>query len=311
MIFPERSTELLKKGLRYLFQLSIIGYLLYQLYTIGITRIITSLPTNPIFYLLYFVIYFSLPIAEVLIYKLKWPITFRNSFSVFIQKKVLNSDVIGYSGELYLFQWAKKDVGRPAKEVLHFIKDNNILSSVASTLITLVLLIFFISQGYININSYIENITATNWIFIGTILFVAAFLIVRFRKYIISMNRSDSFKIFSLHAFRIIFINVLQIIQWKIGRPEIAYSVWFTFSAVQILASRIPFLPSTDALFVSIALEMSNLVSVPKEAIVGILTANLILKRIMNVLSYFASGYFKKRNPVIVPVTKESETKVL
>ena len=311
MKFPERGKEYLKKGLRLILQFSIIGYLIYQLFTIGLSQVISSLPTNPLFYLLYFVIYFSLPIAEVLIYRIKWPITFRNSFSIFIQKKVLNTDVIGYSGELYLFQWAKSSLGRSTKEVLHFIKDNNILSSVASTLITLLLLMFFITQGYININSYINDISVTNWLFIALILIAAVILIIRFRKSIISMNRADSFKIFSLHAFRIVFINVLQILQWKVGRPDIAFSVWFSFSAVQIVASRIPFLPSTDALFVNVALEMSNMVSVPKEAIVGILTANLILKRIMNVLSYFISGYFKKRNPVTVSVNKESETPAL
>lgn len=294
------GTGFLKKSIQYIFQASIIGYLIYQLITIGLEDIINSLPTNPLFYLLYFVIYFSLPIAEVLIYRIKWPINFKNSLSVFIQKKVLNSDVLGYSGEVYLFHWAKSSLGKSTREVLEFIKDNNILSSVASTLITLLLLIFFVTQGYININSLIGNLSAINWLVILVVLLAAGILIYRFRKSIISMNRADSYKIFSLHAFRIIFINFIQIIQWKIGRPDIAYSVWFTFSAVQILSSRIPFLPSTDALFVNVALEMSNLVEVPKEALVGILTANLILKRIMNVLSYFVSGYFKKQHPVTV-----------
>lgn len=298
MISAEKFKNILKKTLRYALQAAIIGYLVYQLFSIGLEDVLRSLPSNPLFYLLYFVIYFSLPVAEVLIYRIKWPVTFTNSFAVFIQKKVLNTDVIGYSGELYLYHWAKNKLDRTTRDALNFIKDNNILSSVASTLITILLLIFFVTQGYISINQYIGDITLTNWILIGTILVAAAFVIYRFRKSIISMNRADSVKIFSLHAFRIIFINFLQILQWKIGRPEIALSVWFTFSAVQILSSRIPFLPTTDALFVNVALEMATMVDVPKEALVGILTANLILKRVMNVLSYFASGYFKERNPV-------------
>jgi positive regulator of sigma E activity len=282
---------LIKKSLRLLVQFSIIGYLFYQLFEIGLKQILESLPQIPSFYLLYFVIYFSLPLAEVFIYKIKWPITFRDAFPIFIQKKVLNTDVVGYSGELFLYMWAKKYLKDPAKQVFIFIKDNNVLSSLASGIVTIFLLIFFISKGYINISDYVGEVNGWSWILIFIGLILALGLIYRFRKAILALNRYDSMKIFSLHAGRIIFINVIQILQWHVARPDIAIPVWFTFSAVQILASRIPFLPSTDALFVNVALEMSGVVSVPKEALVGILTANLILKRILNVVSYLVSKY--------------------
>lgn len=296
--------DIVKKSLRFLIQFSIIGYLLYQLYEIGLSEILDSLPRIPLFYFLYFVIYFSLPLAEVFIYKIKWPISFKDSLPVFIQKKVLNTDVVGYSGEVYLYLWAKKYIGVPAKEVFIFIKDNNVLSSLASGIVTIFLLIFFISKGYINISDYISEINRLGWLLIIVGLLVAGFLVYRFRKAIISLNKSDSLKIFSLHAGRIIFINVIQILQWHVARPDIAIPVWFTFSAVQILASRIPFLPSTDALFVTVALEMSGMVSVPKEALVGILTANLILKRILNVVSYLISRFFAKKNE-LTPTEEE------
>lgn len=291
MTLSDELKKLIKKSLRLLIQFTIVGYLIYQLYEIGLTDILESLPTIPSFYLLYFVIYFSLPLAEVFIYKIKWPIRFKDSFPIFIQKKVLNTDVVGYSGEFFLYMWAKKYLKHPAKDVLLFIKDNNVLSSLASGIVTVFLLIYFISNGYINLTDYTRSIDGWSWILISIGVVVAAVLIYRFRKAILSLNRYDSLKIFSLHASRIIFINVIQIWQWHVARPDIAIPVWFTFSAVQILASRIPFLPSTDTLFVSVALEMSGVVSLPKEALVGILTANLILKRILNVVSYLISKY--------------------
>ncbi|HET8866468.1 MAG TPA: hypothetical protein VFM80_12295 [Gracilimonas sp.] len=298
--------DILKKSLRFLLQFAIIGYLIYQLYEIGLEGIIESLPRIPLFYILYFVIYFSLPLAEVFIYRIKWPISLKDSLPVFIQKKVLNTDVVGYSGEFYLYLWAKKYVSDPAKEVALFIKDNNVLSSLASGIVTIFLLIFFVSKGYINISDYVDGINSWVWILIIAGSIIAALLIYRFRKAIISLNKFDSAKIFSLHAGRIIFINVIQILQWHIARPDIAIPVWFTFSAVQILASRIPFLPSTDALFVTVALEMSGAVSVPKEALVGILTANLILKRILNVVSYLISRMVAK-NSDLVPAHEETD----
>lgn len=298
--------DILKKSVRFLLQFTIIGYLLYQLYDIGLEGIIESLPRIPLFYILYFVIYFSLPLAEVFIYKIKWPISLKDSLPVFIQKKVLNTDVVGYSGEFYLYLWAKKYISAPAKEVAIFIKDNNVLSSLASGIVTIFLLIFFVSKGYINISDYVDGINSWSWILIIVGFIIAALLVYRFRKAIISLNRSESAKIFSLHAGRIIFIYLIQILQWHVARPDIAIPVWFTFSAMQILASRIPFLPSTDALFVTVALEMSGAVSVPKEALVGILTANLILKRILNVVSYLISRIMAK-NSDLVPANEDTE----
>lgn len=294
------GSDAVKKVIRLLVQASIIGYLIYQLWDIGLQQIIDSLPTTPLFYILYLLIYFSLPVMEVFIYRIKWPIDFKTSLPIFIQKKVLNTDVIGYSGELYLYYWAKTNLEKTSKQVFNFVKDNNILSSVASTFITLLLLFFFITQGYINIGDYVGNISLWKWVFILVIIGVTGAIVYRFRNAIFSMNRKDSARIFSLHALRIIVINVLQIIQWKVGKPEIAYTVWFTFSAVQILSSRIPFLPSTDALFVNVALGMSDMVSVSRAELVGVLTANLILKRIMNIISYLISSYMQKRNPIVI-----------
>ncbi|MTI89638.1 MAG: hypothetical protein FH748_16930 [Balneolaceae bacterium] len=289
-----------KKIARYLIQLSIVGYLIYQLQELGLQTILESLPRNPLFYVLYLLIYFSLPVMEVFIYRIKWSISFRSSISVFIQKKVLNTDVVGYSGELYLYYWAKTNLEKTSKQVFNFVKDNNILSSIASTLITLVLLFFFVTQGYINIDEYLGDVSLLNWVFIILIVTVTGFLVYKFRSAIFSMNRNDSIKIFLLHSLRIIAINVLQIIQWKVGQPDIDYTVWFTFSAVLIVSTRIPFMPSADALFTTIAMEMSNIVSVPTAAYAGILTANLILKRVLNLVSYMASSYFQDQHAVEV-----------
>ena len=125
-----------KKGIRYLVQAGIVGYLIYKLYQIGFTQVIESLPLNPLFYLLFILIYFSLPLSEIFIYGVKWNFRGFRAFLVFVQKKVLNTDVLGYSGEFYLFYWAKDKLKIPSVEAMKFIKDNNILSSLSSTFIS-------------------------------------------------------------------------------------------------------------------------------------------------------------------------------
>ena len=281
-----QASNRIKKGIRTLFQFGILTFLGVQLFEIGLVNVLTSLPVHPLFYLLFLVNYFSIPAFELWIYRKKWDLTISTLLPAFLRKKVLNMDVVGYSGEVYLYMWVKKQLKTDAKEALLYIKDNNILSSVASTFVTFVLLFVYIQLGSINPADYLGTISFWNKIFIVVGIAVVTLLIYRFRKLILSITIRESLTLFSLHAFRIVFINVVQILQWGVAEPEITLAVWFTFSAVQNLAARIPFLPSTDALFATIALNMTGLVEAPQDVIAGLLTANLLLMRGMNLLVF-------------------------
>lgn len=289
----------LKKGLRYLLQVIIIGYLGYKLYEIGFTTVIESLPVNPLFYLLFILIYFSLPISEIFIYGVKWDFRGLRAFLVFVQKKVLNTDVLGYSGEFYLFYWAKEKLGIPALEAMKFVKDNNILSSLSSTFISVVLLIFFLTQGYINIEDYIPQIESwTTYVWIGLAVFIVLFVGYKFRSYILTVSLREAAKISSIYTGRLILTNLIQIIQYKIAEPTVPWAVWFSLMAVQIMSTRIPFLPSRDVLYVSVALEMSMMLNVPEAQLVGVLTANLILKKLIGAVSFITSSITQDQLPV-------------
>lgn len=288
---PTSWKTVLKKGVRYILQLAIIGYLFYKLYDIGLQQVLRSLPLNPLFYLLFIIIYFSLPLSEILIYRVGWKFKASRAFMVFVQKKVLNTDVLGYSGEVYLFYWAKEKLKIPAGKALSFIKDNNILSSVSSTFVSVVLLLFFFTQGYLNPFDYLPS--AENYyiyIFLAVGVVLAGFAAYKFRRYILSVSLSEGLKISSIYTVRLLMTNVIQILQYALIKPDIPWAVWFSLMAVQILSTRIPFLPSQDVLYVNLALEMSDLVRVPEAEIVGILTANLILKKIIGAVSFILTS---------------------
>ena len=77
--------------------------------------------------------------------------------------------------------------------------------------------------------------------------------------------------------------------------PEIILSVWFTYSAVQIIISRIPFLPSLDALFVNVILELSDLLMVSQDLVVGMLTVNIVFNRILNLGVYIYNSFIENK----------------
>ncbi|HEX6982767.1 MAG TPA: hypothetical protein VF181_08395 [Balneolaceae bacterium] len=292
----EKWKTYLKKGVRYVLQAGIIGYLIYKLYEIGFTEVIQALPLDPLFYLLFVLIYFSLPVSEIFIYGLRWKFNNFKAFLVFIQKKVLNTDVLGYSGEFYLFYWAKDKLKVPTVEAMKFIKDNNILSSLSSTFVSVILLIFFLNEGYLSINDFIppiENQLVYLWISLGVI--VIGFIIYKFRTYILSLSWKAAAIITGVYTGRLILTNGLQIIQYKIAEPAVPWGVWFSLMAVQIMSTRIPFLPSQDVLYVSIALGMSNVLDVPETMLVGVLTANLILKKLIGAGSFMISSFTQSK----------------
>lgn len=294
----EKWKVYLKKGIRYLLQAGIIGYLAYKLYDIGLNRVIESLPINPLFYILFFIIYFSLPLSEIFIYGVKWNFRGFRAFLVFVQKKVLNMDVLGYSGEFYLFYWAKDKLNIASLDAMQFIKDNNILSSVSSTFVSVILLIFFLTQGYIDLAKYLPQIeNKLTYLWIGLGVAIVGFIVYKFRRSILSVSLNEALTIMAIYTGRLIFINIVQIVQYKIAEPTVPWAVWFSLMAVQIMSTRIPFLPSRDVLYVSVALEMTALLNVPESQIVGVLTANLFLMKIIGAASFLLTSLTQTQLP--------------
>ena len=280
-----------KRYFKSLFQLLIIGYLVYQISQIGLKDFLESIPLNPLFYIVYILIYISLPTIEYIIYAKKWNFMDKNLISTLFKKKVLNTDVLGYSGEVFLFIWAKKNINKNKLSIIYFIKDNNILSALASGIISVILLFYFVLNGYINFDSLLLNREQNIFLLIIFLSFIVIFISIYFKKYIFHIKFLEGFWIFFLHSFRIIIINILQIIQWKLVMPEIILSVWFTYSAVQIIISRIPFIPSLDALFVNVILELSDLLMISQDLVVGMLTVNIVFNRLLN-LGIYIYNYF-------------------
>jgi len=95
------SGKLTAKWLRRAFVLGIVAFLVWQIVQIGWQEVLESMPTTPWFYVIFLILYFALPMSEQFIYRMSLNFGFWEGLKVFIQKKVLNADVLGYSGEAY------------------------------------------------------------------------------------------------------------------------------------------------------------------------------------------------------------------
>lgn len=280
----------LAKVFQYLFIAGILAYLIYQLTEIGWQRVWESLPVTPWFYILFLFLYFALPVSEQFIYGTSLKFSFWKGLPVFIQKKIYNADVLGYSGEAYFFVWAKKNLEESAGYIFGVIKDNNIISSITSTLVAAILLSIFLYVSQINLQEVLD-INRRYFYYGAGIVVLILISLVFFRNYIITMPMETAGKIFGIHLARLFFVYSVEIIQWMIVMPEVPLYIWFTYMGIKIISTRIPFLPSRDLLFIGASLEISKFLDVSGAGIAGILLASNVLTKLVNLGLYLVLAF--------------------
>jgi len=264
-------------------QIGIIGVLVYQLTQVGWVEVLRSLPTNPLFYVLQLAIYMALPISELFIYKRPWNFKIGQGLPVFIYKKIYNSDVITYSGEVYLYYWAKKKFNYSKKEIVAVIRDNNILSTVSSTMIAILLIGVFLTFGHIGFNEIIgrEGRMWLPWILL--VLLVLSAIAWHHRRLWFSLSRREALYILSVHTSRLLAVHALEMLQWVVAIPAVSMTNWFSLMAAKIATSRIPLLPNKDLLFVSIVIGLSGTFGIPQAELASMLLVSSVMNKVINV----------------------------
>ena len=276
------------QGARVVFMLGIFAYLVYELRDVSWSEIGAALPTNPLFYLIFLLLYFLLPVAECFIYRITWTFEAWKSLPAFIKKRIYNNDVLGYSGEFYFYTWARKNVGLSDREILKTIRDQNVVSSAASTMIALVLVAVFLYIGQINITEWIGP-QETSYLVGGAVVVVLLLVIaVPLRRYLFSMAAKTALLIFAIHLARLIVRQALQIGMWSVAMPEVLLPVWFTFAAASIIVSRIPLIPNRDLIFLGLGVSLAGVVGISEAGVFAMLGAITVTGKVINLMFFSA-----------------------
>lgn len=262
--------------------LGIVAWLGWTLTEIGWVAVLEALPRTPWYYLLFVVIYFSLPVCETWIYRLIWPIGFREGLRAFVAKRVLNEEVLGYSGEVYLWLWARDHVGVSRMEAFRAVRDVSIVSTIASTTVAFGLLGALVFSGQVALEELVGDVDAV-LVATGVVIAVAvAAAAARFRRHLFATPPRTAGAIFGIHMLRLLGANGLILVQWAIVVPEVGWGVWFTYLAALIVLNRVPFLPSKDLFFLSLGVGMSGALGVAEASVAGLFLAASVLTRVSN-----------------------------
>lgn len=283
---------------RIAFFVGMIAWMALKVRAIGWREVVASLPVNPLFYILFVVGFLILPASEIAVFRTIFARPLPGGFPIYIRKRILNSALVGYSGELYLFVWLRRTIGLPTKTIAIGLKDNAILSALASGVVTLLLLVSFAAAG--------DARRIAAWLDPGPALLIAgvlgaifvAPLLFRLRTQLIALPMRRMAQVMAIHGARIVASVLLQATQWAVVLPQEPWSVWLVFLTAQMVISRLPVIPNRDLLFLSAALEMSGTIHGPREAMAGLLLAGGALTQGSNLLFYLLTS-LSKSPPVV------------
>ncbi len=286
--------EKLRRLLQRAIALGIAGLIIYQLYGIGWREVLQSLPVNPLFYLIFAFHYVSLPLAEVFIYRQVWTFRKWEGLKAFLTKLVYNQEVVGYSGEFYLFLWGRKRVHKTEKEIFKNIRDNSILSAVTSNLVALVLLAVLLYTGSISLPAFLVDVDIL-YIVAGGVVLAGVFAVVfQFRRYLFELPKKKAAVIFSIYLSRFLLHHLAVVMMWMVAIPGTSWTIWFTLLAIFIVVNRIPFVPGKDLVFMSAGIEYARMLDVNMAAVAAMFLAYSALKKIINLFLFVLISYSSK-----------------
>ncbi len=282
---PEIKKILAKWGQRLLLA-GVVAWLFFQLTQIGWDNIWRDIPTQPLFYLIFVGMYLGQPVAETFIYKIIWGQPWKDMFPVILKKRVFNREVLNYSGEANLFMWARGRLDRSGRLIFRDIKDNTVISSLASMLIAAGLLSSFLFAGVLPLEMITDKLEM-GWVIGGGFCLVLLILLgIRFRKSVIALPGKQIRQISGLHVGRLLFVQALQVLQWMVVMPDVPMAAWFALLSAQIIAQQIPLVPSKDLLVVAMSAELAGWLEISDSGLASMLLAATVIDKVVNFILF-------------------------
>ncbi len=223
-------------------------------------------PVKPLFWLGLVTYFLAGPFAEWIIYRRLWSIP-ATGIAPLLRKQVVNELVLGYSGEVYFYSWARRHAALTGSP-FGAIKDVAILSAIVGNVTTLALVAIAapVIVPFMDQQSFGIETGLLGWSFACVVVTTLAPML--FGRRVFSLARGDRWFIAGVHLARTIVMVALTALLWHLVLPHQPIVWWLMLSVWRQLLSRLPFLPNRDVVFAAAAVFMIG----PEPAIVALMT---------------------------------------
>lgn len=252
-------------------------------------------PTNAWFYGALIALYLTPPIADFIVYRSLWGVTF-GAFPAFLRKRLFNEVLLDYSGEVFLYAWAKRALPAGSK-VFAVIRDVNVLSGAVSNVATLLLAGVAGAIGFDLLNR-----EAAGWLLLscaatGLITIVLVAVVSR----VFTLPRSMILGISAVHATRLVFVLVLYAAAWSAAMPAVPLTDWLLVLAAQMLLTRLPLLPNRELMMAWLGVSLAPMISASAAETASTFATSAAVMLALHGAMYVATAFAPARHDNIHP----------
>lgn len=219
-------------------------------------RILALVPRSPMFWLIFTAAYFAQPVMDFVIFRRLWGIP-AAGMPALVRKYISNEVLLGYSGELYFYTWARRRAtlaGGPAGAIstgapFGAIKDVTILSALVGNFVTLVMFII----AYPTLERLNVGLSGRTLFTSIAVLLGSSLIVMLLRGRVFSLPRSDLAFVAAMQLIRVIGATALLAVMWSLVLPTVPFVYWLMLMSLRLLISRLPLVPNKDVVFAGVA----------------------------------------------------------
>lgn len=286
--------------LKYVFMSALILWLVWQISHFGWGAIWRERPRSPGYYLLFLVMYIQLPLARTLVYRLQWRFPFWSGCSAMFLATTLNREFGGNTGEVYLLQWARRQLRLSTAEIVHTIKDFSIVSWICGTLWALALpcAVLAISPEAARTS---DSAKFVFFVMMG-VAGVGLAGLLHTRRWIFRIPERQLVIAAVIYLVRIAGMSALVVLQWSVALPGVAIEVWLRVLAMRTVIQWLPGIPNHQALICAAGISLSGWLGIPPEQLACLLLLNTALEKLTTLLLVTLAQTAAVRKRVLEPI---------
>lgn len=240
---PEEKPQRLWVWLGVVLSVGLVAAVILQLggATSDIFRTIGQFP--PLIWPVLVLLYLVQPAFDFVVFRRLWNMP-PAGFSALLRKNVINEVVLGYSGEAFLYVWARRAASAVAAPFAA-IKDANIVSALLGNLLTLVLAAISLTQ--LRDLDFVRRMGPALWS--GLIPMAISLGVLVFGRRVFSLSLRELAYVSAVCGLRLAVWTGLNILVWRMALPQVDPGLWIVLLAIRCLVSRIPLISNKDLVF--------------------------------------------------------------
>jgi hypothetical protein len=254
--FAEKVNARWGKPLKAIFRWGIPSALLvlvgYALTRVGWAKILDARPASLGFYAILLLPFFVQPICDMLIYRYLLGVGRALPLTALLRKRYMNTIMLDYSGEVFFFFWARKNLKVKDGLLLHAVKDSNVLSASAGLVALWLMLLVLVLGGVVKV----PMLQATSWtvVLLGSIPLVLGLALFAGGRRLTDLSRGAILTTFAIHLFRCILGLWLEYLIWWLSGALPTSGDCLAYVALHLLVTRLPLIPNKNLIFVGVGM---------------------------------------------------------